>query len=419
MVKLLENLDEGRSKNRYLHTVSNAFASYVLDFLKKNPLVIQQTNYSFKPTKFLSKEQKKLLPKLKNITIFFVKEPDVYKLIQTPEATYYGDPEGSEETYGGSTYEFEKGEIDIKFLIDDSVESFEQLKDRYNYLYGNMSELFRHEVQHYVDDQALEKQGGLSSLKKERSPYHFLTDQQKEKFNYFARPYEVKAYVTQFMEEAKRLRRPFYKVLVDYLKTNEEFSMFNSNPKLKDILYVLIYKYLERASTMYNSVREDESAMKYLQKLGAFLDDKGLYTPEEDMSETYNHDKFKDWLVEGSALSKYWKKRAKSRAKRAGRKPNNAIDKNWALEQESKSKDISVSLKKTFDEQIKESEALSKQIEEIIALQAKKKKNLSKDPFVSGITGRMKGFKQKHKGAKKIAPGEAFGPLEEEENETN
>ncbi len=410
MVEDLNNLEEGRSKNRYLHTVSNAFSSYVLDFLKKNPKVIQQDNYSFKPTKFLSKEQKKLLPKLKNITVFFVKEPDVYGLVQTPEATYYTDPEGGEDTYGGKTYEFEKGEIDLKFLIDDSIESFDELKDKYSYLYANMSEMFRHEIQHYVDDQALEKQGGLYSLKKERSPYRFLTDQQKEKFNYLARPYEVKAYVIQFMEEAKRLRKPFYKVLVDYLKTNEEFSMFNSNPKLKDILYVLIYKYLERASAMFNSVREDEPAMKYLQKLGGYLDDKGLYTPEEEMSESHRINKFKEWLKESSDLSKYWKERARKRAKRAGRHHKNKIDKVWAMKEQERSTEIGQILKKTYEKDIKETEDLTRELEEILSLAQAKKH----DAFLNKATGRRKGFlknAKKHPGQGAVAQGETYGPF--------
>jgi ribosomal protein S16 len=414
MVDRQDILEEGRSKNRFLHTVSNAFADNIISFLKNNPDRINDKNIVTKPEEFIGKEDLKALSKLKSITIFIIKKPNIKNLIRIPEAAYYH--KNMSDTYGDSSYKFKRGEISFKVEVDEKINSFEQLQTKYSKLYSDLSELFRHEVEHYVDDRQIK--GGLEAQDKERSPYYFLTPEQKEEFNYYIAPYEIKAYVKQFMEEAKRSREPFYRVLVDYLKTKEEFSTFNRDNKLKDILYVLIYKYLEFASTIYNSVREDENAMKYLQKLGSYLDDKGLYIPEEEVSESFNHDKFKEWLKEGSDLSKYWKKRAKSRAKRAGRSPNNATDKNWALEQEEKSKDISISLKKAFDEQIKESEALSKQIEEIIAFQAKKK-NLSKDPFVNGITGRMKGFKQKHKGAKKIAPGESFGPLEEEDDETN
>ena len=64
-LRLAKLLDEGRSKNRYLHTVSSNFTDYVLEYLRKNPLTIQQNNFTIKPAKFLTKEQKKALPKLR------------------------------------------------------------------------------------------------------------------------------------------------------------------------------------------------------------------------------------------------------------------------------------------------------------------------------------------------------------------
>ena len=218
-------LDEGRSKNRYLHTISSNFVDYVLKYLRNNPLIIQQNNFSFKPNKFLTKEQKKALPKLKDVTLFFVKESNVKNLIKIPEAGYY--TRDTEDTVAGSDYDFVRGEITIKVVIDEKIQSFEELTSRYSYLSSTLADMFRHEVQHYVDDQALE--GGLESQEKERSPYRFLTDEQKEEFNYFARPYEIKAYIRQFMEEAKRIRKPFYKVLIRYLRTNNKLLWDNLN----------------------------------------------------------------------------------------------------------------------------------------------------------------------------------------------
>ena len=65
-------------------------------------------------------------------------------------------------------------------------------------------------------------------------------------------------------------------------------------------------------------------------------------------------------------------------------------------------------MKKAFEHDIKESDEFVKSMSEI--LKVKK----SSDPFLSAPTGRMKGFKSKHKGSMKAAPGERIGPLEEE-----
>jgi hypothetical protein len=43
-LRLAELLDEGRSKNRYLHTISSNFVDYVLKYLRNNPLIIHEAN---------------------------------------------------------------------------------------------------------------------------------------------------------------------------------------------------------------------------------------------------------------------------------------------------------------------------------------------------------------------------------------
>lgn len=396
-------LNEARSKNRYLHTVSNAFASYVLKELKESPTTIQNNNFTIDPKEFLNDVELSKLKNLRSITLFFIKEPDLDHLVEIPSAGYYAQS-GSEE-YGEKEYDFERGEISFEILIHEGIQNFDELEKKYNYLYNSLSELFRHEIEHYIDDESIE--GGLLSQRKDRSPYFKLTQQQKDEFNYYARPYEIKAYVKQFMEEARRNKQEFHKVLINYLKTNQEFSTFNKNPKLKDILYLLIFKYLEYGSIVYNSVRENEEAMGYLQKLGRYLDNKGLYMPEEiDESIKY----FKDFLSEAKKLSKYWSERSKKRAKRAGRRTNNKIDKAWAEEQQDKSRDIGEILNKSYESDIKETEELTRELEELLSVSQAKKQ----DAFLNKPFGRSKGFKKnarKHKGQGAVARGERFGPF--------
>lgn len=66
------------------------------------------------------------------------------------------------------------------------------------------------------------------------------------------------------------------------------------------------------------------------------------------------------------ALSKYWKKRAKRRALKAGRSARSNKDKNWALDQQKKSKDINKKIKDMFIKELQVTEELSSTIEEFL-----------------------------------------------------
>lgn len=66
------------------------------------------------------------------------------------------------------------------------------------------------------------------------------------------------------------------------------------------------------------------------------------------------------------ALSKYWKKRAKRRALKAGRSARSSKDKKWALEQQKKSKDINKKIKDMFIKELQVTEELSSTIEEFL-----------------------------------------------------
>lgn len=276
MLKIV--LKEARSKSRFLHTTANAFASHILEYLKARPEdIIEKDNITMEPADFVPSEYLSKFKKLKDITIIFTKKPNLQDGIKVSKAVYFHKPMSN--TIGDKRYSFKRGEIAVQMLVDDKVKSFADVSPRYQKIYSSLSELFRHEIEHYVDDYA--SKDGLAAQRKERSPYDFLSDEQKKRFNYLITPAEIKAYVKQFMEIAKRKRIPFKKVLIDYAFKSKTFSAFNEDPKLKNILYVIIYKYLEYASTVYNSVRDDKESMAYLKKLGEYLQNKNLY-PLED-----------------------------------------------------------------------------------------------------------------------------------------
>ena len=65
-------------------------------------------------------------------------------------------------------------------------------------------------------------------------------------------------------------------------------------------------------------------------------------------------------------LSKYWRKRLQRRAKNAGRGKRNSSDRNWALEQQKKSKDINKKIKDMFIKELQVTEELSSTIEEFL-----------------------------------------------------
>jgi hypothetical protein len=140
------------------------------------------------------------------------------------------------------------------------------------------------------------------------------------------------------------------------------------------------------------------------------------------------------WLAESkdkqkAELSDYWHDRAKRRAKTNGRRYPNKIDEAWALEQYEKSKQMESAFKNLEMEMSEAEEGLS---------EAKGKMKAKLKPFgpkvksektpYSGQTkggknfpfddksrlGRTKAFKARAKKVPAVAPGEAFGPMEEQ-----
>jgi hypothetical protein len=132
-------------------------------------------------------------------------------------------------------------------------------------------------------------------------------------------------------------------------------------------------------------------------------------------------------------LSKYWKIRAKRRSKRGKRKYPNNEDRNWALEQQTKSESINTRINKLFEKDLTLGEELSSSIDEYLKKLEEERKSMFNIPKSFGKNkkpkgsisvplgpeygGVAKGYKKKLKKLKKkgmvgIAPGETFGPAE-------
>lgn len=132
-------------------------------------------------------------------------------------------------------------------------------------------------------------------------------------------------------------------------------------------------------------------------------------------------------------LSKYWKVRARRRAKRGGRNYPNNEDKNWALQQQESSQNINTRINKLFEKDVSLGEELSNNIDEYLKKIEEERESMFNMPKVFGKNkkpkgsisvplgpeygGVAKGYKKKLKKLKKkgmvgIAPGEGFGPAE-------
>lgn len=168
----------------------------------------------------------------------------------------------------------------------------------------------------------------------------------------------------------------------------------------------------------------------------------------EQMNE-YNHRQFIDWLsgemqneeeenrlLIESKLSKYWKIRAARRAKNAERNWPNKVDREWALKEQEKSLTINNTVHEYFEKELDQSEQMVGEIDDVLksikktnkikketklehpATATKRRKNnksisVPTHPEYGGVA---KGYKKKSKkmGGATLAPGEAFGPMEEE-----
>jgi hypothetical protein len=173
--------------------------------------------------------------------------------------------------------------------------------------------------------------------------------------------------------------------------------------------------------------------------------------------------KYREWIeekeqtsndvLEEAKLSPYWKKRAKARAKNAGRPINNGVDRKWALEQQERSTTINKDIHKIFEKELAENEEMSEEIsaflekvkkkrEEQKALEEERKKArlekpkgkrgnktlpnpyagekiTGKYPYGGGADGGVaKVYRKRMKkaGGTTAAPGEAFGPMGEAVN---
>jgi predicted DNA-binding ArsR family transcriptional regulator len=133
-------------------------------------------------------------------------------------------------------------------------------------------------------------------------------------------------------------------------------------------------------------------------------------------------------------LSKYWKIRAKRRANRGGRGYPNKVDESWALEQQIKSESINNRINKLFEKELTVGEELSDNIDEYIKKIEEERASMFKMPKSFGKNKKPKGSisvalapvyggvakgyrkklnKLKKKGMVGVAPGESFGPMQE------
>lgn len=177
-------------------------------------------------------------------------------------------------------------------------------------------------------------------------------------------------------------------------------------------------------------------------------DEAGEHTPDKDVAkeiakdhlskdpEYYKKAKKAGLGEEKKQLSKYWKVRAKRRAKRAGRGYPNNEDKNWAFEQQIKSENINTRISKLFEKELAVGEEISTNIDEYLKKIKEQRKELFNNPKPFGKNkkpkgsisvplgpeygGVAKGYKKKlnklkKKGIVGVAPGEAFGPMQEQQ----
>jgi hypothetical protein len=411
--KYFHLLNEARGKNRWRNTASNQFAKFLIKYFKDNPEHITEDSLTFKNEKFIGKIDNEFAKRINEVSVTINKVEDLKNSgqpIQIIGAKYFGTDDTTRE-FGSNSYTFNRGDINIEIEIDSEIDDFYQLDQYFNYFVESVSDLLYHELIHLTQDFSR----GLADVEN-KSPYYFLTNKQKEDFNYLMDKDETEAYVGQAMKEVARLARDrrqrvsFIEVLDSIIDGASDFQPFiqSKNKKINNLVYLIKYKYIDYASRTYNSVRQDPQVASKLEELGEFLDGKGLYVPLEDNN--YDQEQFQEWLKESSDLSKYWKKRAKARAKRAGRHHKNKIDKVWAMKEQERSTEIGQILKKTYEKDIKETEDLTRELEEILSLAQAKKH----DAFLDKATGRRKGFlknAKKHPGQGAVAQGETYGPF--------
>lgn len=173
---------------------------------------------------------------------------------------------------------------------------------------------------------------------------------------------------------------------------------------------------------------------------------------KEKNNESFDIAKYRAWLAntekettqsntllkENKLSSAYWKKRGSQRAKESKRKWPNAKDKNWASLQQERSTQFEKAYKKIFENELEATQEMKNIADQIVQEVRKKRKQMKSKmyykkfgpgmpnkpkgnvsvPLGPEYGGVAKGYKKKlkklkRKGIAGIAPGEAFGPMQE------
>jgi hypothetical protein len=378
--KIDESLKGGQ---RYRRTMASAISDFIIEKIKSGS-ILKTGVYSFSLEEVFSgvqtipEEGRKIL---NNLKVAVLEMPNLLAPAGDVEGTYLPSKAKKEQKqFPNSTkaieslrsagveplqIEMNPGDILIKFFIKSSIIP----ETQYESLVKNFRSVAFHELKHWVDDvdDRLAKSTSSYLPKDSSDSYELL---KKDLAKNFAKDIEIAAYAEQNLNDARDRKEDFLKVLQEAINKYIKMYKINYNSqrehRLIDFTFLIwhykVLKYIKSRFNKFNSYTTDEQGKKQPtpETLNVNVKMVQLANKIESINPNYQ-------LRESKVnLSKYWKQRAKARAKRAGRSNRSKVDKEWASGQQGKSEAINSTFMSLYEKDLEMSEELQDNVENML-----------------------------------------------------
>lgn len=292
MIKIVinNNLEEARSKTRYLDEVSRDIKNFIIDQLTSFPDTYFKKSdiHEFKITDLPSVKNNSELSNLQNLKLKIVKKEQDEDL-NIPKAIYHPP-----DIYIAIVMHFKKNITNLNDID----------KKYFKYLHETIAKMAYHELVHhlqfkYYREDFSSDRGAFSTVTTPINTYIADTSGATEKeikdYRYYSSPDEIEAYVRDTYYSSRKKRIPFSKSLANRIRHEKEKTFTSLRGKY--LYHVIIYNMLKYAIERYPSVN-DEKNNQTLEKYKQFLDKNKEIGMEKQITTESLTSNFKNWMKE-------------------------------------------------------------------------------------------------------------------------
>lgn len=249
-----KNLNEGRSKWRFIETVSSQIAGLVFDKLNRNPIdLIQPGMHSLDISTLPIVRKEPILKKLKNIKIIVKRTASVNYLI-----TGYYTVSATEE----GEYEVPENSVAILIFLNQNLKSFWKLKQNFSNFRKDLEFTVEHELIHYMRTNNLFNY----KFKHKNAGKSKLTNSEKQYINSYLsyEDEEVETYSTEAVRMAQKKKTNIEQEINNMLQYLDAAMVSRAGRRYYYRIKMAIINYISKRWSLYKDQLED---VRYKTKL--------------------------------------------------------------------------------------------------------------------------------------------------------